>query len=158
THVPASLEEWRITMAETGVEATTGFRIKQVEKYITGDNFLLTYGDGVADVDIRRLVQFHLAHGCIGTVTAAQPPGRFGEIELKGTEVQQFNEKPLLARGRINGGFFVFHRRLFKRLENDPEPVFEQEPLRHPARDGELRAYLHDGFRQPMDNSREYQY
>src|SRR5262249_11622931 len=84
--------------------------------------------------------------------------GRFGEIELKGTEVQQFNEKPLLARGRINGGFFVFHRRLFKRLENDPELVFEQEPLRPPARDGGLGAYLHDGFWQPRDNSREYQY
>jgi glucose-1-phosphate cytidylyltransferase len=157
-HVPASLEEWRITMAETGIESMTGCRIKRIEKYITGENFLLTYGDGVSDIDIRRLVQFHLAHGRIGTVTAVQPPGRFGEIELAGTEVQQFNEKPLLARGRINGGFFVFNRRFFERLEDDPELVLEQEPLRHLARDGELKAHLHDGFWQPMDNSREYQY
>jgi glucose-1-phosphate cytidylyltransferase len=158
THVTASLENWRITMAETGIDTMTGCRIKRIEKYITDDNFLVTYGDGVSDVDIRRLVQFHLSHGRIGTVTAVQPPGRFGEIELAGSEVQQFNEKPLLARGRINGGFFVFHRRLFDYLKDDRELVFEQEPLRQLARDGELKAYLHDGFWQPMDNSREYQY
>ena len=102
------------------------------------------------------MVQFHLGHGKIGTVTAVQPPGRFGEIELAGAQVVEFNEKPLLSRGRINGGFFVFHRRLFDRLADDPGLVLESGPLMRLARDGELRAYRHDGFWQPMDNSRDY--
>lgn len=153
-----SEENWRITFAETGTDAMTGCRVKRIESYITGDTFLLTYGDGLADLNIRRLVKFHLAHGRIGTVTAVQPPGRFGEIELAGNQVLEFNEKPLLTRGRINGGFFVFQRRLFDRLQDDPSLVFEQEPLMQLARDGELHAFLHDGFWQPMDNSREFRY
>jgi glucose-1-phosphate cytidylyltransferase len=151
-------EDWHITLAETGLDAMTGCRVKRVEKYITGDNFLLTYGDGVADVDVRALVDFHLDHGRTGTVTAVQPPGRFGEIELEGPQVVEFSEKPLLSRGRINGGFFVFHRRFFDRLQDDPGLVLEQAPLINLARAGELMAYLHNGFWQPMDNSREYRY
>ena len=151
-------ENWHVTLAETGLESMTGCRVKRIERYISGEHFLLTYGDGVADVDIPQLVDFHLGHGKAGTVTAVRPPGRFGEIDLNGQLVTEFNEKPLLTRGRISGGFFVFHRRIFERLEDDPGLVFEQGPLMQLARDGELMAYLHDGFWQPMDNSRDYAY
>jgi glucose-1-phosphate cytidylyltransferase len=152
----ASLENWRVTLAETGIDAMTGCRVKRIERYIQGDHFLLTYGDGVANVDLNRLVAFHKSHGRIGTVSAVQPPGRFGEIDLDGCQVVEFNEKPLLSRGRINGGYFVFRRELLERLDDDPDLVFEQGPLMQLARDGELMAYLHDGFWQPMDNSRDY--
>jgi glucose-1-phosphate cytidylyltransferase len=155
---PAIAENWHITVAETGIDTMTGYRVKCIEKYITGDTFLLTYGDGVADVNIAKLIEFHHRHGKIGTVTAVQPPGRFGEIELAGPQVLEFNEKPLLSRGRINGGYFVFQRRLFRRLHDDPGLVFEQAPLMRLAGDGELMAYLHDGFWQPMDNSRDFKY
>jgi glucose-1-phosphate cytidylyltransferase len=155
---PTLAENWHITLAETGIDTMTGCRVKRIEKYITGDHFLLTYGDGVSDINIPRLIEFHRGHGKVGTVTAVQPPGRFGEIDLEGPQVVEFNEKPLLSRGRINGGFFVFQRRIFEHLEDDPALVFEQAPLMHLARDGELMAYLHDGFWQPMDNSRDYKY
>jgi glucose-1-phosphate cytidylyltransferase len=155
---PAALENWHVTLAETGAGAMTGCRVKRIERYVAGDHFLLTYGDGVSDVNVRKLIDFHKAHGKIGTVTAVQPPGRFGEIELEGHRVAEFNEKPLLSRGRINGGFFVFRRKIFERLDDDPELIFEQAPLMQLAREGELMAYLHNGFWQPMDNSRDYRY
>ncbi|HLN30118.1 MAG TPA: glucose-1-phosphate cytidylyltransferase [Gemmataceae bacterium] len=158
THGPDLQEDWQVTLAETGLDAMTGCRVKRIEKYITGDHFLLTYGDGLADIDLTKLVQFHKAHGKIGTVTAVRPPGRFGEIDLEGSQVAEFNEKPLISRGRINGGFFVMHRAIFDRLPEDPGLVLEQEPLIRLARDGELMAYLHDGFWQSMDNSRDYKY
>ena len=152
-------EDWNVTLAETGLDAMTGCRVKRVEKYITGENFLLTYGDGVADVNVRRLVEFHRAHGKVGTVTAVQPPGRFGELELEGRRVRDFSEKPPLTRGRISGGFFVFRRELFDRLpDDDPGLVFERDPLTGLARDGELMAFPHDGFWHPMDSSRDYKY
>ena len=157
-HSPAPSEDWQVTLVETGLDAMTGCRIKRIEKYITGENFLVTYGDGVADVDLRKLVDFHLRHGKLGTVTAVRLPGRFGEIELDGPQVVEFSEKPVVSKGRINGGFFVFHRRLFERLQDDPALVFEHDPLMQLARDGELMAYLHNGFWQAMDNSREYKY
>jgi glucose-1-phosphate cytidylyltransferase len=158
-HGGSQLEHnWQVTLAETGLDAMTGCRVKRIEKYITDDTFLLTYGDGVADVDISRLLEFHRAHGKIGTVTAVQPPGRFGELELEGRRVAEFSEKPLLARGRISGGFFVFNRSLFSRLQDDPALVLENDPLMRLARDGELMAYLHDGFWHPMDSSRDYKY
>lgn len=157
-HSPHFDDNWHVTLAETGYDAMTGCRVKRIEKYITGENFMVTYGDGVADVNIRKLVDFHIAQGRIGTVTAVQPPGRFGEIELENSQVVEFNEKPLLSRGRINGGFFVFHRRMFERMRDDPSLVLEQSPLMQLARDGELSAYMHNGFWQPMDNSREYRY
>lgn len=157
-HAPRSQEDWHVTLAETGLDAMTGCRVKRIEKYITGDEFMLTYGDGVADVDIGALVDFHHRHGKIGTLTAVQAPGRFGEIELDGPEVVEFSEKPPVARGRINGGFFVFRRSMFDRLRDDPSLVFENEPLVRLAQDGQLTAYRHDGFWHPMDNSRDYRY
>jgi glucose-1-phosphate cytidylyltransferase len=155
---PELAEDWNITLAETGTDAMTGCRVKRIEKYITDDNFLLTYGDGVADINIRQLAEFHRTHGKMATVTAVRPSSRFGEIELEGLQVVEFNEKPLRARGRINGGFFAFHRRVFEHLPDDPASVLEQAPLMQLARDGELMAFLHNGFWQPMDNSREYKY
>jgi glucose-1-phosphate cytidylyltransferase len=150
-------ENWRVTLAETGPEAMTGCRIKRIEKYVAGEHFLLTYGDGVADIDVPRLVEFHAGHGRTGTVTAVRPPGRFGEIKLNGRQVAEFNEKPPRSRGWINGGYFVFRRCLFERLRDDPDLVLEREPLAQLACEGELMAYRHRGFWQSMDNSRDYQ-
>ena len=151
-------EDWKVTMVETGLDAMTGCRVKRIEPYIKGDTFHLTYGDGVSDVDINALVDFHHAHGKIGTVTAVQPPGRFGEIALKGNQVVDFMEKPVQAPGRISGGFFVFNRKIFNRLKDDPTTVLEQQPLMRLAQDGQLQAWRHDGFWHPMDNSRDHKH
>lgn len=153
---PVFPENWDVTLAETGKETMTGGRVKAIEKYLIGDDFHLTYGDGVGNVDLGALVDFHRRHGKIGTVTAVQPPGRFGEIDIAAGRVQRFSEKPPSSRGRISAGFFVLNRRLFDRLPDDPGLVFEQAPLSDLAADGELMAYKHDGFWHPMDNSRDY--
>jgi glucose-1-phosphate cytidylyltransferase len=152
----ANEEPWHVTLAETGLSSMTGCRVKRIEKYVTGDTFLLTYGDGVSDINLRNLVSFHRAHGKVGTVTTVTPPGRFGEIEVDGAQVVEFMEKPLLSRGRISGGFFVFNRAIFDRLSDDPELIFEYAPLMNLARDGELMAYHHEGFWHAMDSSRDY--
>ena len=157
-HNPQAGEDWKVTLVETGLHTMTGGRVQQVARYVEGEHFLLTYGDGLADIDLGDLVDFHLRQGRLGTVTAVQPPGRFGEIELDGSRVVEFNEKPPQARGRISGGFFVFHRRFLERLPDDPGLVLEREPLIDLARDGELSAYLHDGFWHCMDSSRDYQH
>ncbi len=157
-HGPHPTEDWTVSLIETGLDAMTGCRVKRVERYLDDDHFLLTYGDGVADVDLAALMDFHRSHGKIGTVTAVRPPGRFGEIEIEQGLVTEFNEKPVVSRGRINGGFFVFQRRFLDRLVDDANLVLEQQPLIQLARDGELMAYEHDGFWQPMDTSRDYRY
>jgi len=157
-HAPPVQENWCVTLVETGLDAMTGCRVKRIEKYLTGDTFLLTYGDGVADIDIRQLVDFHRRQGKIGTVTAVERPGRFGELELRGAQVAEFSEKPPAARGRINGGFFVFDRCMLDRLEDDPQLILEHEPLARLAREGQLTAYRHNGFWHPMDSSRDFQY
>jgi glucose-1-phosphate cytidylyltransferase len=157
-HDGPAQENWRVTLVETGLESMTGCRVKRVEKFIRGDSFMLTYGDGVSDIDVTSLVKFHRAHGKIGTVTAVQSPGRFGEIELDGTSVVEFMEKPPLAQGRISGGFFVLNRAIFDRLSSEPGLVFENAPLMQLARDQQLEAYLHEGFWHPMDSSRDYKY
>jgi glucose-1-phosphate cytidylyltransferase len=157
-HTFSSREDWHVTLAETGLETMTGGRVKQVAKYIKSDHFMLTYGDGVTDLNIHSLVDFHKRQGKMGTVTAVTPPGRFGEIELDGPQVLEFSEKPLLSRGRISGGFFVFQRNFLDRLSDDPDLILERDPLQQLARDGQMTAYLHDGFWQCMDNSRDYHY
>jgi glucose-1-phosphate cytidylyltransferase len=157
-HTPLPADDWQITMAETGLNTMTGGRVRQAARYVEGERFLLTYGDGLADIDLHALLAFHQAHGRTGTVTTVRPPGRFGEVEIDGPLVAEFAEKPLLSRGRISGGFFVFERRFLDRLPDDPGLVLEQEPLIQLARDGELAAYQHDGFWQCMDSSRDYQY
>ncbi len=151
-------EDWEITLIETGLQTMTGARTRRALPYLEGDHFLLTYGDGLSDVNIRELVDFHLAHGRLGTVTAVPQPGRFGELEMAGSCVRGFAEKPVRAAGRISGGFFVFRREFLQRLPDDEGLVLEQSPLQRLVRDGELMAYPHDGFWHCMDNSRDYQY
>ncbi len=157
-HRPNQIDDWQITMADTGLDAMTGCRVKRIEKYIDGENFFLTYGDGLANLNLADLWQFHLAHGKIGTVTAVAPPGRFGEMTLTGDRVVEFSEKPQRPNSRISGGFMVFNRRIFDRLEDDPKLIFEYAPMMDLARDGELMTFRHEGFWRCMDNSRDYQY
>ena len=150
--------DWRITLADTGLNAMTGARIRRIRKYVEGEEFMLTYGDGVSDVDIDALVAFHRAHGKILTVTGVRPPGRFGELEASASgEVSGFNEKPQATGGRISGGYFVANARLFDYLDDNEELVFEKGPLEALVRDQQLMMFEHDGFWQPMDTSREYQ-
>jgi glucose-1-phosphate cytidylyltransferase len=153
---PYRLEDWQVTLAETGLDTMTGGRVKRIEKYLDGDHFLLTYGDGVADLNIRSLVDFHLGHGKMGTVTAVHPPGRFGEIEVEESRVVEFTEKPLITQGLISGGFFVFHRRFVERLPNRDDLILERDPLFDLAREGQLAAHVHEGFWHCMDSSRDY--
>lgn len=151
-------EEWNVTLAETGEETGTGGRVTAIRKYVEKDGaFMLTYGDGVSDIDVKRLVAFHKEHGKIATVTAVRPQGRFGEMRLDGARVVEFNEKPQATEGLINGGFFVFDsKRIWDYLGDDRHVLLEREPMQHLARDGELVGYTHTGFWQPMDTAREY--
>ena len=152
--------KWRIELAETGLAAQTGARLWRVRDWLRGgDLFCMTYGDGVADIDIRAIVDFHRSHGKIATVTGVRPPGRFGVMTFAGQEqgkVASFAEKPQAGEGLINGGFFVFDARVFDYLTDDPDLIFEHEPLRNLALDGELMMFEHRGFWQPMDTYREW--
>jgi glucose-1-phosphate cytidylyltransferase len=147
-------EDWKVTLIDTGVDTMIGGRIKRAIPYIEGDAFFLTYGDGVADVDINALVDFHRSHGRLATVTAAQPPGRFGALVLDGARVERFQEKPVGDEGWINAGFFVLSPRVADYIEGD-QTIWEREPLDRLAKEGELMAYLHRGFWQPMDTLRD---
>ncbi|OHC66069.1 MAG: glucose-1-phosphate cytidylyltransferase [Rhodocyclales bacterium GWA2_65_19] len=151
-------ENWTVTLAETGESSQTGARVAAVRSYVQDSEiFCLTYGDGVADIDVKSLLKFHRSHGKIATVTAVRPPGRFGEMVVDGRRVVEFNEKPQATAGIINGGFFVFDsKRIWDYLSGGSELVLEKEPLRQLARDGQLAAYSHKGFWQPMDTLREY--
>ncbi len=151
-------EDWNVTLAETGEATQTGGRVLGVRKYVEGDDlFTVTYGDGVSNVDIAKLVAFHKSHGKIATVTAVRPPGRFGEMDMDGQFVREFNEKPQVTEGFINGGFFIFDaRRVWKYFGQGAETVLEREPLRALAADRQLVAYPHTDFWQPMDTAREY--
>lgn len=152
-------EKWAVTLAETGQLTQTAGRLWKVRRHLSGcDLFCLTYGDGVADIDIDALVAFHLAHGKVATVTAVRPPSRFGDLAA-GTDpdlVSVFEEKPQSALGWINGGFFVFDQRIWGYLDGSPEQVLEREPLATLAAAGELGMYRHHGFWQPMDTFREW--
>lgn len=147
-----------VTLADTGLESMTGGRIQRIRKYIDGDTFLLTYGDGVSDVNIRRLVEFHRNHGKIATVTTVPPVSRFGMVALATDHdrVQSFNEKPK-TDGWVSAGFFALNRGVFDYLGSD-DCIFEREPLERLAAAGELMAYRHDGFFYAMDTFREYQH
>lgn len=152
--------DWRVTLVETGQEALTGSRVKRVEPHIGDDEeFMLTYGDGVSDVDFDSLLAFHHAHGKVMTLSGVRPPGRFGELET-GVDgaITEFNEKPQATGGRISGGFFVCNRRLFDYLDGSRDDVtLETEPMRRLAGEGEMMMYAHDGFWQCMDTFRDYQ-
>ena len=151
-------DDWKITLADTGTRELTGARIARIRRYVDNEDFLLTYGDGVGDVDINKLVAFHKAHGKIMTVTGVRPPGRFGEMVSDANgEILEFNEKPQATAGRISGGFFVASPRLFEYLDDREELALEREPMQQLAKDKQLMMFEHDGFWQPMDTSREYQ-
>lgn len=156
THDSEPIPAWNVIMAETGLESQTGSRVSQIRKYVAGETFLLTYGDGVGDIDISALVEFHRSHGKLATITSVRPPSRFGELLTEGDQVTEFQEKPQAHGGYINGGFFVCEPGVFDYLSDDPRLSFEQEPLRRLAEDGELMTFKHDGFWMPMDTSREY--
>ena len=149
--------DWTITMADTGLDTMTGARVKRVAKYLAGDTFMLTYGDGLADIDIQRLLRFHRETGRLVTVTGIRPPSRFGEMEVQDNIVTSFTEKPQVSEGLVNGGFFVCERGFLDYLDEDESCVLEHEPLRRVAADGELAVYAHAGFWQCMDTFREYE-
>jgi len=152
------VEPWRVTLVDTGDETQTGGRLSRVTPYLDRDEtFCFTYGDGVADVDVKKSIEFHNSHGCLATVTAVQPPGRFGALLLDGESVTGFSEKPRGDGGLINGGFFVLESGCLELIEGD-ETVWEEGPLRRLAADGQLRAFRHDGFWQPMDTLRDRHY
>ena len=153
--------DWRVTLAETGIETQTAGRLWRVREYLKDEElFSLTYGDGVSDIDIAALVQFHQKHGKIGTVTGVRPAGRFGVLEISREGAvpvaKRFSEKPQSLEGNINGGFFVFDQRLWDYVSSDPNMPFEQEPLQRLAAEGELAVYEHDGFWQAMDTFRDW--
>ena len=149
-------EDWTVTLVDTGQATQTGGRLKRVLGHIDSDTFLLTYGDGVADANIRESVRFHQRHRPTLTLTAVQPPGRFGDLALEGDKVAGFQEKPVHGQNFINGGFFVVDKRIGKYLAGD-DCVLEQEPMRRLAEAGKLLAYKHSGFWQCMDTYREQQ-
>ena len=149
---------WTVTLADTGLNAMTGARVRRAFRYIKNDeNFMLTYGDGVCDVDLNALIAFHEDHGKLMTVTGVRPPGRFGEIEIGDDCIAtEFNEKPQATGGRISGSFFVCRREIFDFLDDREDLVLEQEPMRRLVAEGELAVYRHDGFWQCMDTNRDY--
>jgi glucose-1-phosphate cytidylyltransferase len=150
-------EDWTVHLLDTGIETQTGGRIKRVSEFIGREPFMLTYGDGVSNIDIAGLVQFHRAHGCLATITAVRPPARFGQMVFNGNdEVTQFAEKPQLGEGWINGGFFVFEPEIGSYIEGD-QTIFEREPLERLAIDGQLKAYRHADFWYCMDTLRDVQ-
>ncbi|HDL64606.1 MAG TPA: glucose-1-phosphate cytidylyltransferase [Proteobacteria bacterium] len=148
--------DWRITLANTGEETLTGGRIKRIEQYIEGDTFMLTYGDGVSDIEIDQLLNYHRKMGKIATVTGVHPMTRFGELDIEDGLVKEFREKPQVKTGLINGGFFVFQREVFDYLSEDGS--LEREPLENLARDGELAIFPHDGFWHCMDTYRDMEH
>jgi glucose-1-phosphate cytidylyltransferase len=151
-------QNFNVTLAETGLDSMTGSRVKQVEKYIDEEIFMVTYGDGLSDVDVRKLLEFHHAHGKLATITTVKPFSRFGIVQInEGGGVEAFAEKPQVE-GWASAGFFVFNRRVFDYLGAEPDCILERQPLEKLARDGQLMAYRHEGFFFAMDTYREYLY
>jgi len=150
----SSANDWRIELIDTGAATQTGGRIKRLAKHLGTATFMLTWGDGVSNVNVHDLVAFHRRHGRIATITAVRPPARFGRLDIEGDHVVHFAEKPQLSEGWINGAFFVLEPRVFDYIDGD-STAFEREPLENLARDGQLMAYKHDGFWQCMDTLRD---
>lgn len=147
-------EPWRVTLVDTGDDTMTGGRIKRLRPYLGEEDFCCTYGDGVGDVDISKLLAFHKEKGCLATLTATQPPGRFGALVLSEGKVSRFQEKPQGDGAWINGGFFVLSPKVLDYIDGD-DTAWEKEPMDRLAREGQLSAYLHHGFWQPMDTLRD---
>jgi glucose-1-phosphate cytidylyltransferase len=146
-------EDWEITLAETGLDTATGGRLRRVQRYVDTDTFVVTYGDGLGDVDLGALVDFHRSHDRIGTVTGVHPTSRYGEMQVEGDAVTRFDEKPTTAEGFVSGGFFVFQREFFGYLDDG---AFERTPLQRLAADGQLAVFPHTGFWMGMDTHREF--
>ncbi len=146
--------DWRVTLVHTGLESMTGGRVKRMQSFIGNEPFMLTYGDGVADIDIDALLKFHRSHGKMVTVTAVHPGARFGELMMESDQVRSFKEKPQMGQGWINGGYFVIQPEFFGLIAGDAT-ILEREPLERAARMGELMAYRHEGFWQCMDTKRD---
>ncbi|MGJ7923220.1 glucose-1-phosphate cytidylyltransferase [Neobacillus sp. LXY-4] len=154
-----SAEPWKITLVETGLNTLTGGRIKKIQKFIGDEPFMLTYGDGVSDVNIKELVQFHQSQGKLATVTATKPQGRFGSLSLSSdAQVESFQEKIEGDRDWINAGFFVLQPEVFNYLNGGDQTIFEKQPLENLATDGQLMAFKHTGFWHPMDTLRDKLY
>jgi glucose-1-phosphate cytidylyltransferase len=148
--------DWNVDLIDTGLTTNTGGRIKRLAPYIGRETFMLTWGDGVSDVNIHELLAFHRSHGKLATLTAVRPPARFGHLDLDGDKISEFSEKPQTKEGWINGAFFVLEPEIFDYIDGD-ETQWEKEPLERLARDGQLMAYKHDGFWQCMDTLRDKQ-
>lgn len=159
-HSEHSETDWCVTLADTGLQAMTGSRIRKIERYIGDDDtFMLTYGDGVGNVDLSALAAFHHNHKRVLTVTGVRPPGRFGElVRAADGRVTEFNEKPQATAGFISGGFFVCQRQVFQYIDDGEQVVFEEGPMRNLVRDQQMMAYEHAGFWQPMDTHRDFQF
>jgi len=150
--------DFEVTLADTGVDTMTGGRVKRIEQHVKGDTFMVTYGDGLSNVDIKKLLAFHQSHGKLATVTTVQPVSRFGITMIDGqSRVTSFSEKPKVE-GWVSAGFFVFNRKIFDYLEGGDEEMLETAPLERLAREGQLMAYKHDGFFFPVDTYRDYLY
>ena len=149
--------DWRVTLVDTGIETMTGGRVKRLQDYVGEEAFILTYGDGLANININELVNYHKSHKKMITMTAVRPNARFGELELSGDKVMSFKEKPQLHEGWINGGFFVINPEFFKLLSGDSE-MLEREPMEKAVSMGEVRAFVHNDFWQCMDTKRDHQY
>jgi glucose-1-phosphate cytidylyltransferase len=155
THHASSAEPWKVTIIDTGEDTMTGGRVRRVRSYLKpNEPFCLTYGDGVTDLNIKAEIAFHKSHGKDATVAAVVPPGRYGALAMKGNQVESFTEKPPGDNALINGGFFVLHPRVIDRIASDDMP-WEAEPLQGLAHDGQLMAFTHPGFWQPMDTLRD---
>jgi glucose-1-phosphate cytidylyltransferase len=151
-------ENWRVTLLDTGLSTQTGGRIRQLAQFIGNEPFMLTYGDGLTNLNILSLLEFHKRHGKKATVTAVRPPARFGELSLKDNgEVEYFKEKPSLGEGWVNGGFFVLEPGIMDYIKDD-ETIWEQAPMEHLAQDGQLRAYCYNDFWHSMDTLRDVRY
>jgi len=154
THHQSDPVDWRVTLVDTGQNTMTGGRVRRMRDWIGDETCLLTYGDGLADVDLDALLEFHQAHGKLVTVTAVHPGARFGELGLEGDRVIEFQEKPQVSQGWINGGFFVLEPKFFNLIDGD-DTILEKEPLERASSQGELMAYRHKGFWQCMDTKRD---
>lgn len=154
----ADEDDWSVTLVDTGKNTLKGGRLKKIEKFITDDLFMVTYGDGVADIDIGRLLDFHQQHGRIGTVTGVRPPSLFGELVVENNKALLFSEKPQTSAGLISGGFFVFNKELFNYLTEDENCDFEKGPLERLSEEGELMVYSHNGSWACMDTYRDMEY
>lgn len=148
--------DWRVTLVNTGEVTMTGGRVKRMQSFIGNETCMLTYGDGVANIDLNELMRFHRSHGKMITVTAVRPVARFGELMIEGSRVASFQEKPQLQDGWINGGYFVVEPEFFDMIEGD-NTMLEREPLEHATKAGELMAYFHDGFWHCMDTKRDHE-